>query len=131
MAKAHITTKDGTTINLEGTAEEVATLVAKFEITGKSAGHGQTTAPARTSKKAGAKKAKAKSGGKTGVQSILSEMIGDGDFKKPKLLGEVRAALEQGGHFYTRMSVSTALLRAVKAKELRRIKLKGKWAYVI
>jgi hypothetical protein len=58
-------------------------------------------------------------------------MIGDGDFKKPKLLGEVRAALEQGGHFYTRMSVSTALLRAVKAKELRRIKLKGKWAYVI
>jgi hypothetical protein len=57
-------------------------------------------------------------------------MIGNGFFKKPKGQGIVKSELEQQGHFYSRMSVGTALLRAVKGRELRRIKEGKNWAYV-
>jgi hypothetical protein len=132
MVKAHITTKDGTTINLDGTADEVAALVAKFGLMSKTAATADA-APQPAAAKPATVKAKAKSGGKSrkaGVQAIVTEMVGDGYFKQPKLLGAVRTELEQGAHFYTRPAVGKALERAMRSKQLRRIKQGGKWAYV-
>jgi hypothetical protein len=133
MAKAHITTKEGTTINLEGTPDEVAALVAKFGLISKSASPAEAAESQREISSANPpRKAKARSKGaaKGTITSLIADMISDGVFKKPRLAGDIRKDLEQAAHFFDRMTVNTALRRAVKKKELRRIKQGKNWAYV-
>jgi len=131
MAKAHITTKDGSTILIEGTAEEVATLMARFDGHGTGGEHSPKSATAQ--RKSGNAKTKRKSTGraKAGPATLVADMISGGTFKKPKGLSEIQAELKQGGHYYNNASVATALLRAVKHKELRRIKQDKNWVYVV
>lgn len=130
MAKAHITTKDGTTILIEGTTEEVAALMARYD--------GQTSAQLplkEASKPLVAKKVggKAKRGArpKVGPASLIAEMISGSTFKKPKTLSEIQKELVQSGHYYPDASIAVALLRAVKARSLRRLKQGDGWAYVV
>lgn len=137
MAKANIVTPDGTTINLEGTSDEIAALVAKFGLIGKAAAPAAAAAvPAAAAAPLAAKSrpAKAKSSAKgkaNGVQAVITEMVDEDFFKKPQLFTAIRAQLEQDAHFYGRAAVGQAMIRAVKAKQLRRIKQNGKWAYVV
>lgn len=130
MAKAHITTKDGSTIQIEGTAEEVATLIARFD--GRDT-DGTQSKKGTTARSSGKSKGKKKSGGKakTGPATLVADMIQSGTFKKPKGLSDIQTELKQGGHYYNNASVATALLRAVKHKELRRLKQDNNWVYVI
>jgi hypothetical protein len=133
MAKANISTKDGTTIQIQGTAEDIAKIVACLGTQGAgTAPSGIPLAPARK-KRRGTASAKAKRGGKTktGPASLVADMIGGGASKKPKVLTAVMSELKQGGHFYTDASIAVALLRAVKRKELRRVKEDDNWAYVV
>lgn len=114
MAKATISTASGATVVVEGTDDEVAALLARFEDTGP-----QSTQPA---KRLGKHRA-------TPV-GLISELIGEGYFSKPKELGAVKQALEERGHFYPVTHLSPVLLRMVKKKELRRLKQGKRWAYV-
>ena len=118
MAKAHIITKDGTKVTIEGTPQEVATLVTQLK--------GRISTDRAITRKA----SKHKSRAKASPINLISELI-DGDFfKKPKELGAIKLALEEQGHYYPVTSLSPTVLRLVRKRQLRRIKDKKRWLYV-
>lgn len=127
MTKAHLTLPDGTTVNIEGTAEEVANLLSRF-----SAIQDQ---PTRTSKPATKKssarsKAKEQKPKRKGPQILIEELVRENYFKSKRTIGDVQKKLEEGGHIYALYSLSTPLLRLTRSKALRRIKDKDGWVYV-
>jgi hypothetical protein len=117
MAKAHLTTKTGATVVVEGTQEEVASLIAQLDV-GKA--KRSSRAPARQTRNAT----------KSGPVNLILELIDGGFFRKPKELGLIKLALEEQGHFYPATTLSPILLRLVRRKELRRVKDKKRWLYV-
>lgn len=117
MAKAHLTTKSGTKIVIEGAPEEVAALVAQFE-----------GAPTRSSKAVASKPRASRA--KAGPVNLVAELIDGGFFKKPKELGAIKLALEEQGNFYPVTTLSPILLRMVRKREVRRIRDKKRWLYV-
>ncbi|HEY4480187.1 MAG TPA: hypothetical protein VJB58_01830 [Candidatus Paceibacterota bacterium] len=119
MAKAHITTKDGTKVTIEGTPQEVAALVVQM----KGGISNDPPAPVKTG-------GKHKGQPKATPVNLISELIDGGFFKKPKGLGAIKIALEEQGHYYPVTSLSPALLRLVRKRQLRRIKDKKHWLYV-
>lgn len=120
MAKAQLKTKAGTLVTIEGTTEEVANLIALFDGAGAS---GNSKTPAVKQRKQGSRT-------KDGLAGQLGSLMGDGFFKRPKEFGAIKAALEQQGHYYARTTLSPALLRLVRKRELRRLKDKKHWVYV-
>jgi hypothetical protein len=119
MAKAHLTTKAGTTIVIEGSTEEVAALVRQIQ---EDAPPGEKTWPPRRQKRG-------KSASKPTPQNLISSLIDGGFFRKPKDLASVKVALEEIGHFYPVTTLSPALLRLVRGRQLRRIRDKKRWMY--
>lgn len=119
MPKAHITTKSGAKITIEGTPEEVAALVTQLE--------GRTPAPQRkreTTTKGG------RSSARITATSLIVDLIDGGFFKKPKELSAIKVALEEQGHYYPVTSLSPVVLRLVRKRQLRRMKDKKRWLYV-
>jgi hypothetical protein len=122
MAKANIITKQGTKITVEGDAGEVAAVISQLE--------GGSQAPRhRQSKRATSSSPSAKRAQKTTPVNLVSSLIDGGFFRKPKDLGAVKTALEELGHFYPVTTLSPALLRLVRKRQLRRIKEKKRWLY--
>jgi hypothetical protein len=119
MAKATLTTKDGLKITVEGTPEEVASLVQKIEGGGRPTN--KAAAPART------KRAKT---AKSGPADLIAGLIDGGFFKTPQELGAIRLALQEQGHYYPVTTLSPILLRLVRSRRIRRIKDKKRWQYV-
>ncbi len=101
MAKAHFTTKSGTVVTIDGTPEEIAKLMSQLE-----------GAPAKPNHRP-AKRRQA-SAIKDGPAGLLSGLIDEGFFKKPKELGAIKAALEEQGHYYPRTTLSPLVLRFVR-----------------
>ena len=120
MAKAHITTKTGTKITVEGTPKEVAELVAEL---------GQKAAAPRVRDRSGEKAAKRQDKQKATPINLISSLIDGGFFRKPKDLAAVKIALEEMGHFFPVTTLSPVLLRLVRKRQLRRIKDKKRWFY--
>lgn len=118
MAKAHITTKTGTKILIEGSPDEVAALVKELGDEKRAERRG---APSRREEK--------RSVGKPTPINLISSLIDGGFFKKPKDLGAVKVALEEIGHYYPVTSLSPALLRLVRRHQLRRLRDKKRWLY--
>jgi hypothetical protein len=114
MAKAHLTTKSGATVTIEGTHEEVAALITRIEGSAR-----KREKPSQRSNTA-----------KSGPVDLISELIDGGFFKKPKELGSIKSALEEQGHYYPVTTLSPILLRLVRKKQLRRIRDKKRWQYV-
>jgi hypothetical protein len=119
MAKAHITTKHGTEITIEGTPEEVAFLAERLS--------GGVGAPTRKDQK---QRPEPKSNARPTPVNLISELVDGGFFKTPRELGAIKVALEEQGHFFPVTTLSPALLRLVRKKTLRRIKDKKRWTYV-
>jgi hypothetical protein len=117
MAKANLTTKDGTKIVIEGTAEEVASLVAQLQ--------GGAT---RSRKVASSKPRESRA--KVGPVSLVGQLVDGGFFKKPKELSSIKLALEEQGHLYPVTTLSPILLGMVRKRQIRRIKEKKRWLYV-
>ena len=118
MAKAHITTEHGTKITLEGSPDEIAALVARFE--GKKSSRVRAETKSRRREHAVS----------SGPMALVSELIDGGFFKKPKELGAIKVALQEQGHHYPVTSLSPIVLRLVRRRSLRRIKDKKRWLYV-
>ena len=118
MAKAHLTTKSGTIITIEGSPEEIAKLMSQFD-----------GAPTKSEPRA-AKRRQSSGAANDGPAGLLTGLIDDGFFKKPKALAAIKAALEEKGHYYPRTTLSPLLIRFVRKKNLRRIKDKKRWVYV-
>ena len=121
MAKAHITTLSGAKITIEGTASEVAEMVRQFDR--EPSRKNVTTKPKRQT-------AQRNSRAKIGPVNLLAELIDGGFFRKPKELSAIKIALEEQGHFYPVTTLSPAVLRLVRKRELRRVKDKKRWLYV-
>ena len=128
MAKANLVLVDGTTVAIEGTAEEVALLLHKFSSPSTAAGtkgkkergKARTASPRKTAGKTQRK----------GPQQIMADLAKEGWFKSKRTIGDVQKKLEEKGHIYAMESLSTPLLRLTRNRTLRRIKDKGGWAYV-
>lgn len=129
MAKANLVLVDGTTVAIEGTAEEVALLLQKFSspeaapAAPRSKGRGKTRAASPRAS------ASTKSGRK-GPQQLMADLAEEGWFKSKRTIGDVQKKLEEKGHIYAMQSLSTPLLRLTRNRSLRRIKDKSGWAYV-
>jgi len=122
MAKAQLTTRLGTKVTIEGTPAEVADLLARFEgATHPPRGSSPTT---RNTEPSSTKKVLAS------PANLISEFVGTGFFTTPKELNAVKMALEELGHFYPATTLSPALLRLVRKRQLRRIKENKHWVYV-
>ena len=128
MAKANLVLPNGTKISIEGTAEEVAILLAKYS---PGAPGDQRPARKKTAKKRhsgggpAAKKSKA-----TGPVGLITELANEGFFKSKRMLSEIQKKLEEHGHIYAQTSLSPAVLALTKKRVLRRLKEKKGWAYV-
>jgi hypothetical protein len=120
MPKAVITTKSGATVSIEGTHDEVVGLVAWLEGSERSVGRLPAHRPTPQQGKS-----------RPTPMALLSELIATGFFSEPKELGTVRLALEEQGHFYPVTTLSPLMLRLVRKRELRRIKGKKRWLYVV
>lgn len=118
MAKAQITTPDGIIVKLDGTAEEIATLMGKLRSPTKAE---QKPTP-------GAKNRK-KSSQKVQLVDLIDALIDGGFFKTPRDLGAVRSALAEIGHHYPITTLSPAMLRKVRKRSLRRLKQDKRWVY--
>jgi hypothetical protein len=125
MARAQLITKLGTKVSIEGTVDEVADLLARFEgehrepkSTGSSLSMLRSTKPSRSKKAV------------TSPANLISEFTESGFFSTPKDLNAIKVALQEQGHFYPATSLSPTLLRLVRKRQLRRMKDNKRWVYV-
>lgn len=131
MAKAKLVLPDGTKVDIEGTAEEVAVLLAKFQ--GTDPGGSGAPAPAERKKakkksKSGASGGKAKKSG--GPTALVTELADEGYFKSKRTIGDIQKKLEERGHIYATTSISPVLTRLTRNRTIRRLKEKKVWVYV-
>jgi hypothetical protein len=118
MAKAQIITPDGITIKVDGTADEIASLVSKFRNAVK--------VDARPARAVGKRR---KSVQKLQLVDLVDSLMDGGFFRTPRDLAAVRSALAQMGHHYPITTLSGAMLRKVRKQELRRLKQDKRWMY--
>jgi hypothetical protein len=78
--------------------------------------------PAKQSKSKAAAQGQSKTKVKAGPTGRIADLIGDGFFKKPRSIAEVKAELANRGHHIALTALSTPLQRLCKAKQLRRQK---------
>jgi hypothetical protein len=121
MPKATVAIPSGAKVTIEGTNDEVVALIARLE--------GLEDVP-RTPQSA-ASRSNSQTKSKPSLPGLISEMISNGFFKEPRHLSALKDALEQNGQFYPVTTLSPAMLRLVRSRQLRRIKdNKGRWSYV-
>jgi hypothetical protein len=131
VAKANLVLPDGTKVNIEGTADEVAVLMTKFSSSEPSS-TGSTTKKRKTKKK---RTKNTSSGGgankkQEGPTSLVTELVEEGFFKAKRTIGDIQKKLEERGHIYAQTSISPALTRLTRKRTIRRIKEKKGWVYV-
>lgn len=124
MAKANLVLPDGTKVDIDGTADEVATLLARFAAPAAAA----AARPAQTEARAG--DSSRVRGPRKGQRTLIIELVDNGFFKQKRSLADVQRKLEESGHIFAQQSLSTPMLRLTRDKTLRRIKEKDGWVYV-
>ena len=126
MAKANLILPNGTKVDIEGNADEVALLLSKFS-------QPQGTQQARQAPKRKARRTSTVDGirkAKLGPIGHISAMAEEDFFKSKRTLADIQKKLEEKGHIYAQTSLSPALVRLVRKKALRRIKTNKQWVYV-
>jgi hypothetical protein len=120
MADAKITLPDGIEVSVSGTPEEITAVVSRLQ--------GGESTQRNAGAAAGRSRAKAPSG-RAQLTDLVQQLIESGLFKQPKDLGAVKASLEEMGHHYPVTTLSPALLRQVRKRNLRRLKQGNRWVY--
>src|SRR5260370_1284304 len=115
MVKAQITTPEGVKISLEGTPAEVTAVVRDL----KADAQGRGGEPGR----------RRKNPARVSPTGLVASLIEGGFFKSPRDLAGIRAVLEDRGHYYPVTTLSPAMLRLVRKRELRRIRKDKHWLY--
>jgi hypothetical protein len=135
VATANVTLPDGTTVIIEGSAEEVALLLERVSRTGAESASPRSIRPGGNRRSRGSLSRKQttqrppRSAAK-GPADYIRELAANNFFETKRGLGQVKAKLEEQAHIYPVTHLSPALFRLVKSKELRRIKEEGQWKYV-
>ncbi len=117
MPKATIKLLGGALVTVEGSASEIAEVIARFK-----ADYTQKQVSVRNEVKKVQKKKSAASG-------FIIELREVGFLSKPKGLGEIAKALEEKGHLYPLTTLSGVVLDLVRARQLGRKKVDGRWVY--
>lgn len=120
MARAQITGPDGTTIKITGTPDEIAAVVERLR---------QPDKPAASVGKRAAKTDKGRRQPRLQLVDLIETLIDGKFFSKPKELGAIKARLEELGHHYPVTTLSGAMLRQIRKRNLRRIKQDNRWFY--
>jgi hypothetical protein len=116
MAKAKITTKSGLTVQVEGSSAEITAVIEDVK-------------QREEALASGGKRKKGRPGRAT-LPDLIWSLIDGGFFrKKPQDLGAVKRALAEMGHHYPLTSLSGAMLRQVRQRNLRRMRDKKRWVY--
>lgn len=127
MAKANLVLSNGTTVSIEGTADEVAILVGRIsqpDLSRTSQNERKSSKKTRTT----TSKAKRR---KEGPKTFIQELVNEDYFKSQKrTIGDIKTKLEERGHIYALTNLSTPLIRLTKERALRRLKENGVWVYV-
>lgn len=121
MAKAHLEMNNGAKVTIEGTADEVAALLARLKEDRDSFAPPRRQTTSKASKNTRPEKP-------TPI-NLIGSLIDGGFFKKPKDLAAVKTALEGQGHYFPVTTLSPSLLRLVRKRQLRRIKDNKRWLY--
>jgi hypothetical protein len=116
VAKANVVKPDGTTIVVEGSAEEVAAVLAKLSSPAR------TSSPTRSSQSTNSRLGL--------VAQLVNDLVGEGYFKSKRSLADVQRRLEELGHIFPNTTISPCLTRMVKKRALRRLKDSKVWVYV-
>lgn len=129
MAKANLKLPNGTEVNIEGTPEEITKLLEVYsEGASRASAKPRKARRASNSNKVGGKKSIRKSG----PADLIRELIQEGYFKGQKRsLPDLQKKLEERGHIYAQSSLSSPLTRLTRSKDLRRLKEKKGWMYVV
>ncbi len=121
MAKATIRSKTGAIIRIEGTEDEVTSILERFEASASADQVKEAKKQRGIEQKSQRKRAAA-------VDLVLA-LKGEGFFNKPKGLGEIVLALEEKGSLYPTTTLSGVVLGLVQKKLLGRKRKGGKWVY--
>ena len=116
MAKAKITTKSGLVMQVDGTPAEIAAVLRDLKDQEE-----QAAAPKR---KRGVK------AGPVQLPDLIGALVDGKFFNKPQDLAAVKTALEELGHHYPMTTLSGAMLRQVRRRNLRRMRQDKRWVYV-
>jgi hypothetical protein len=134
MPKANVVLADGTKVTIDGTTDEVAVLVQRISGAALQTPDGGATKRTRRRRGRVVPAGSAKGGSvrttPKGPADYVRDLVTANYFKGKRGLGDVQKKLEETGHIYAVTHLSPVLLRAVRAKELRRIKEGGTWKYV-
>lgn len=120
MARAAIETSSGLKISVEGTADEVAAIIAHVK-------NNSAISPKMIRYE---NKQTRTVNSSISLVDLILDLKRTGFFDLPKKVNDVRETLAQQTHHYPTESVSTALIRRVKKGELGRVKDGAVWAYV-
>lgn len=118
MAKANIKTSNGVIINIEGTPDEVVSLVSRLQ------------EKEYSPRKSSAIIQKKKKSGPATPTTLVSGLLDAGFFKKQRILADIRVELEKMGYRYPATTLSPIVLRLVRRGQLNRVKNDKQWAYV-
>lgn len=121
VSKATIALPDGTKVTVEGTVDAIAAMLGR--VADNSCASGQPGR--RTSKRHAGTAAPSK-----GPVDHIRELVAADFFKTKRGLGDVQKKLEEGAHIYPVTSLSPALFRLVRMRELGRVKEASVWKYV-
>ncbi len=116
MAKAQITTAEGINIKIEGTPAEILVVMRDLK--------------KEQRKRAVLVKARKGKGSRLQLVDLIASLTDGGFFKKPRDLAAIKTALAEMGHHYPVTTLSGAMLRQVRKRNLRRIREKKRWVYV-
>src|SRR5687767_6025250 len=124
VTKAHVVLSDGTKVTIDGTPDEVASLLHKISSPPGQPDAGRNQASTRRRRRSAAKgsaKTKTTKSKRKGPTDYIRELMAENFFKTKRGLGEVKDKLEERAHIYPVTNLSPSLFRLVKAKELRRV----------
>lgn len=124
MAKATITLPDGTTVNVEGTPDDISIFVQKLQGGAPRSGRKATKARPVPIERTSTVKAR------PSLVDLIGSLVDGGFFrKKPQDLAALKHALEEMGHHYPVTTLSGAMLQQVRRRNLRRLKQDKRWVY--
>jgi hypothetical protein len=114
MAHAKITMPDGTSVEINGTPEEVSGVIENLQ------NKSNTIAPSVSPR----------SKGRGEIPQLIESLKAEEFFKMPRGLGEIQKRFAELGHHYPVTTLSGAMQERTRRRVLRRFKKDGKYVYV-
>jgi hypothetical protein len=120
MAHAKFSTRDGISIDIEGTPEELSIVVEKL----------RQDRNAERSPEGNSSRRKQRGRTKLELPQLIESLRNDDFFRQPKGLRATQEKLAEMGHHYPLTTLSGAMQAEAKTRRLRRFKQAGKYVYV-